>query len=130
MTSQDASAVNEELEKEIQKAMEEEYDTVPLWKTALDPYGRRSMAFRRQKTGRVVTFTELNEQRWAHDAIMRHWFNRHDKILCWMLYEGVRPGILRKTLQFLSYPLMWICLGYNHLRLSWDIWKESRSQSN
>lgn len=130
MTSQSASAANEELEEEIQRLLKEEYDEVPLWETALDPNGRRSMAFRRPKTGTVVTFFELNEQRWPRDAIMRNWFHRHDKILCWMLYEGVRPRILRMTLQLLSYPLMWICFGYNHLRLKWDMWKERRSQSN
>lgn len=36
---------------------DDEFDEVPLGRTAIDPYGRRSMAFRVKKTGQIITST-------------------------------------------------------------------------
>jgi len=36
---------------------DEEFDEDPLGRTAIDPYGRRSMAFQVRKTGQIITST-------------------------------------------------------------------------
>jgi len=41
----------------IQDINKSEFDEVPLGRTAKDPYGRRSMAFRVKKTGQIITST-------------------------------------------------------------------------
>lgn len=101
---------------------EDNFDEVPLWKTALDPYGRRSMAFRRKKTGKIVTATELNEEQ-STDRPILNYFRRQDRGLCWSLCESIRPGPLRTAVQWLSLPLMLVWIGYSHLMLRWDAWR-------
>jgi hypothetical protein len=41
----------------LQGAYEDEFDEDPLGRTAIDPYGRRSMAFQVRKTGQIITST-------------------------------------------------------------------------
>ena len=41
----------------LQDADEEEFDYDPLGITVIDPYGRRSTAFRVRKTGQIITST-------------------------------------------------------------------------
>jgi len=41
----------------LQDADEDEFDEEPLGRTAIDHYGRRSMAFRVKKTGQTITST-------------------------------------------------------------------------
>jgi hypothetical protein len=41
----------------LQDADEDEFDEEPLGRTAIDRYGRRSMAFRVKKTGQIITST-------------------------------------------------------------------------
>ena len=41
----------------LQDTDEDEFDEEPLGRTAIDHYGRRSMAFRVKKTGQIITST-------------------------------------------------------------------------
>ena len=41
----------------LRDAEEEEFAEFPLGRTAIDPYGRRSMAYQVKKTGQIITST-------------------------------------------------------------------------
>jgi hypothetical protein len=41
----------------LRDAEEEDFEESPLGRTAIDPYGRRSMAYQVKKTGQIITST-------------------------------------------------------------------------
>jgi hypothetical protein len=107
-----------------------EYDYLeePLGYTALDPYGRRSMAFRRKATGEIVTQTQLNEETMT-DRPMLDFFRRQDAFMCFMMFEDVRPSWLQSTMSllcmlFLLMPFM----AFSNIMVSWDKRQESRRE--
>lgn len=104
----------------------------PLEQTALDRYGRRSMAYRHEKTGRIVTYTEITERtldvpedRVGQNIMLRS-FRRTNNMMCWSLFENVKPGLLRTALQYLSIPFMLLHVGYNQVRFMWETWRAGR----
>lgn len=100
----------------------------PLGHTALDPYGRRSMAYRRKATGEIVTQTELDEAT-IEDQPMRNFFHRQDAYMCFMMMENVRSPRLRKAFQLVELAfLMMPWLIYNNLMLTWEIKMEERRE--
>lgn len=104
----------------------EPIEGTPLFKTAIDPHGHRSMLFRIDKTGELMTFTEINERNLPPGGPMQGWFRRYDRFMCWMLFENIRPGRLRIACQYLCAPLVWGFLGYNQVRFHWDLWRWRR----
>jgi hypothetical protein len=52
---QDNPAVKTPLLRDAEE--EEEFEEFPLGRTAIDPYGRRSMAYQVKKTGQIITST-------------------------------------------------------------------------
>jgi hypothetical protein len=107
-----------------------EYDYLeePLGHTALDPYGRRSMAFRRKATGEIVTQTQLNEEAITERPLL-NFFRRQDAFMCFMLFEDVRPAWLQSTmglvcLLFLLMPYM----AWANVMVRWDVRRERRRE--
>ena len=107
-------------------------DVTPLDQTAIDTYGRRSMAYRQQSTGKIVTYTEIVERtlvtpdNLVAQNLMRRWFRRVDRLMCWALFEHVRPQILRSVLQTLSTPFMLLHLSYIIICFQVESWKAGR----
>ena len=64
-------------------------DLIPLWQTAIEPYGRRSLAFRRGDIGEFTTLTEHMERSMPgpEDTLIRRHFRRLDEAMCWYLFE-------------------------------------------
>lgn len=107
-------------------APEDSWLEEPLGYTAIDPYGRRSMAYRRKATGEIVTQTELDEAT-IEDQPMRNFFHRQDAYMCFMMMENVRSPRLRKLFQLVELAfLMMPWLVYNNLMLTWEIKMEER----
>ena len=107
-------------------APEDSWLEVPLGHTAMDPYGRRSMAYRRKATGEIVTQTELDEAR-IEDKPMKNFFRRQDAYMCFAMMEDVRSPRLRSFLQWLDLAfLMMPWLLYTNLMLRWDVKMEER----
>jgi hypothetical protein len=107
-----------------------EYENLeePLGYTTLDPYGRRSMAFRRKATGEIVTQTQLNEEAMT-DRPMLNFFRRQDAFMCFMMFEEMRPSWLRSTLSllcmlFLLMPFM----AWANVMVRWDVRRERRGE--
>jgi hypothetical protein len=107
-------------------APEDSWLEEPLGHTAIDPYGRRSMAYRRKATGEIVTQTELDEAR-IEDQPMKNFFRRQDAYMCFMLMEDVRSPRLRSFVQLLDLAFLMVpWLLYNNLMLRWDMKMEER----
>lgn len=97
-------------------------DYVPIFGTALDRHGHRSIQLHNTKTGVNTTYSDLFSGTMAEDPAMRAWFSRLDKYFCWALHDHVRPQFLRTTLQYLSTPVFITLMGYSALRFRWDVW--------
>jgi len=107
-------------------APEDSWLEEPLGYTAIDPYGRRSMAYRRKATGEIVTQTELDEAT-IEDRPTRNFFHRQDAHMCFMMMENVSSPRLRSLFQFLDLVcLMMPWLIYNNLMFRWDLKMEER----
>lgn len=125
--------------------LDEEHE--PLARTAVDPRGRRSMAFREKKTGRIITRTRkqsllpplrastnrtrnTNEVPEIIEATAtyppeRNWLRRTDRATCFTLFEGVESRALRTILWFTCSPLLMIyIMGYCYPRLRMETWME------
>lgn len=107
-------------------------DFVAEWKTAIDPEGRRSMSLRSTTTGEQICFTRMindgmvDQTRSAqHRKAAWRAFRGLDKTMCWFMFEGVRPGVLRSGLQILCFPFALLRLAFVHLRSSWEFWRAS-----
>lgn len=98
------------------------YDEIPLGTSTIDPYGRRSMAYRREVSGKTVTQTELDEERWTPRPT-RNYFRRQDVFMVLYCMEWIRPRLLKTALQVLSFPLIFVHMGVNHVMLRWDVWR-------
>jgi hypothetical protein len=97
-----------------------------LGHTAIDPYGRRSMAYRRKATGEIVTQTELDEAT-VEGQPMKNFFRRQDAYMCLMMTEDVRSPRLRSFLQFLTLAFLMVLWSvYSNLMLIWDVKTEKR----
>ena len=101
-------------------------DLIPLWQSAIDSSGRRSLAFRRGDTGELTTWSEIYERNMPspEEALMRRYFRRLDGAMCWFLFEDWKYGWARSLLQFFCLPLLFPILGYIDLRTRWDIWRQ------
>lgn len=98
----------------------------PLGYTMLDPYGRRSMAYRRKATNEIVTQTELDEESGIEQPMLDY-FHRQDAFMCFMLFENVKSSWLRQTLSLLAMLfLMMPWLAYSNLKVGWDVKMEKR----
>ncbi|KAM0702034.1 hypothetical protein Q7P35_010944 [Cladosporium inversicolor] len=107
-------------------APEDSWLEEPLGHTAIDPYGRRSMAYRRKATGEIVTQTELDEAT-IEDQPMRNFFRRQDAYMCFMMMEDIKSPRLRSFLQFLDLALLMVpWLVYNNLMCQWETKMEER----
>lgn len=98
----------------------------PLGYAMLDPYGRRSMAFRRKATGEIVTQTELDEQT-GMDKSLLDFYHRQDAFMCFTRFESVRSALLSLVLSYLTMiflALPWSV--YSNFRLSRDEQREER----
>ena len=115
-------------ERDTVKADEFE-DVTPLDQTAIDPYGRRSMAYRQESTGKIVTYTEIMERSPLEpdtrdsQIIMRRFHRRFDVLMCWTLFEHTRPQILRSALRTLCVPFMFLYIGYMWTSFKVDCWR-------
>lgn len=107
-------------------ASEDNFLEEALGYTAIDPYGRRSMAYRIKATGEIVTQTQLNEAVIEGQA-ERNFFRRQDAFMCFMLMENIRSDRLRSFLGFFALLfLMMPWVGYTNLMIHWDMKMEER----
>lgn len=107
-------------------APEDSFLEEPLGYTAIDPYGRRSMAFRRKATGEIVTQTELDEATIEGQA-MQNFFRRQDACMCFLLMENIESKRLRDFFGFLALVFLMVpWLGYSNLMVHWDMKMEER----
>lgn len=107
-------------------APEDSWLEEPLSHTTIDPYGRRSMAYRRKVTGEIVTQTELDEGT-IEDQPTRNLFRRQDAYMCFIMMENARSPRLKSFLQFLALAfLTMLWLSYNNLIFKWEIKTEER----
>jgi hypothetical protein len=129
----------------LQGADEEEFEEEPLDRTAIDPYGRRSMAFRVKKTGQIITRTGkqslhflltrcLDWRRNANEVLelteamtryqpMRNYLRRLDRGMVFMHWKGVqfKSPLLNKTLAIVGLPFIFLYMfGYCFTRLMID----------
>lgn len=98
----------------------------PLGYTMLDPYGRRSMAFRRKATGEMVTQTELDEETGMGQPSL-NFFHRQDAFMCFTQFEYVRQPTVRLLLSYFAtvfLALPWFL--YSNYRFSQDEQREER----
>ena len=104
---------------------EKVHDEGLLWKTAIDPYGRRSMAVQRSN-GSITTWTEMWERSAPgpdpRDEGCRHVMRKLDELMCWMLFEDWKSARVRSVLQAVCLPVFLLRLGWFMLRLQVDSW--------
>jgi hypothetical protein len=108
---------------EVEPCTNDEFSNlIPLEKTALDAYSQRSMAFLNQKTGAVLTTTDIIEYN-APDLPMRKYQRRRrsDVAYCWLLCENIRPEILKTTLRAIGFPIFCVFLGISSLLFERDL---------
>jgi hypothetical protein len=99
------------------------YLEVPLGHTALDAYGRRSMAFRCKATGEIIT--QLNEEAITERPSL-NFFRRQDAFMCFVLFENVRPGWLQSMLSWACLlVLLMPCMAWADVMVGWDVrWED------
>ncbi|GAB7327712.1 hypothetical protein MBLNU13_g11534t1 [Cladosporium sp. NU13] len=89
----------------------------PLGHTAIDPYGRRSMAYSRKEAGEIITQTELDKAR-IEDQPMKNFFRRQDAYMCFTMMEDIRSPRLRSFFQWMDLAFLMVpWLLYNNLML-------------
>lgn len=55
----------------------------------------------------------------------RNWFRRADRVMCFVLFEGVRSPLAKEILGCLCLPFFLIYLfGYCNIRSRIDMWRE------
>ena len=95
-------------------------DEVLLWKTAIDPYGRRSMALQRSD-GEITTWTEMWERTAPgpspDDEGCRKAQRRLDELMCWYLFEDWKSARMRSVLQAVCLPVFFLKIGFFFLSL-------------
>ena len=95
-------------------------DTIPLWRSAVDPYGRRSMAFQRSN-GEITTWTEMWEMTapgpGPEDTAVRECQRQLDDLMCWFMFEDWKSTRVRSALQCVCMPIFLLRIGLFLLRL-------------
>jgi hypothetical protein len=104
-------------------------DEILLWKTAIDPYGRRSMALQRGN-GEITTWTEMWERTAPgpspEDEGCRKAQRRLDELMCWYLFEDWKSARMRSALQVACLPVFFLKVGLFFLWLYLDDWRGRR----
>ena len=103
---------------------EKSTDEVALWKTAIDPYGRRSMALQRSN-GEITTATEMWERSCPgpENAALREYQHQLDELMCWFMFEDWKSARMRNALQLVCLPVFFLRIGGFLLRLQVDSWR-------
>ena len=105
----------------------------PLPQTTLDRYGRRSLAFREEATGGIISHTEVIERTLGltdDDPVrlemIKRYFHRMDGLMCFMLFENVSPS-WRSFMGVISFPYLILQPWCNNARLYWELWRSKRT---
>lgn len=91
-------------------------DMEPTGGTTSDSRGKRSMAYRSNKTGQVHAYLDLIKNDMGDDSPMLDFFARTDALFCWSLFEHIKSERLRQCVQCLNTPLYFVYLTYIMLR--------------
>lgn len=101
-------------------------DYEPLKIVTKDPYGRRSMAWRRKNSDKdkLISATELTEARTTY-LPERNMFRRLDRVMCFMIsnFGGIKDARVGNLVMILCLPFVMPYLGYLVLMAAWDRWR-------